>query len=47
MAKWRCIQSGNVIDLPESEDEAMSAHPDYEKVKAETPAKKEKKKKVK
>lgn len=30
--KWKCKQSGNVIDLPDTEEENMLGHDGYEKV---------------
>lgn len=32
MSKWRCKQSGVVIDIPEYEDKNMEGHDGYEKV---------------
>ena len=33
--KWRCKQSGNIIDLPDSETENMLQMEHYEQVKEE------------
>ena len=30
--KWKCKQTGNVIDLPDWEDDNMKGHEGYEKV---------------
>ena len=30
--KWKCKQSGNIIDLPDWEDANMVGHDGYEKV---------------
>lgn len=33
--KWKCKQSGNIIDLPDWEDANMVGHDGYEKVEEE------------
>ena len=38
--KWRCKQSGNIIELPESESENMRQMEHYEEVKEEEKPKK-------
>lgn len=30
--KWKCKSTGNIIDLPDYEEETMSGHDGYEKV---------------
>lgn len=34
--KWKCKLTGNIIDLPDWEEENMSGHDQYEKVTAES-----------
>ena len=30
--KWKCKRSGNIIELPDSEEDNMKGHDQYEKV---------------
>lgn len=34
--KWKCKLTGNIIELPDWEEENMSGHDQYEKVTAES-----------
>jgi hypothetical protein len=43
MSKWRCKQSGVVIDIPDWEDKNMEGHDGYDKVEEEQPVVEEKK----
>jgi hypothetical protein len=40
--KWKCKRSGNIIELPDSEEDNMKGHDQYEKV-IEEPVKAQKK----
>lgn len=35
MTKWKCKLSGNIIELPDSEEENMVGHDQYERVEEE------------
>jgi hypothetical protein len=42
MSKWRCKQSGVVIDIPDWEDKNMEGHDGYEQVVEEQPVEEKK-----
>ena len=41
--KWKCKLTGNIIDLPDSEELNMKGHDQYEKVIEDVPVKPSKK----
>ena len=41
--KWKCKRTGNVIELPDSEEDNMKGHDQYEKVIEDVPTKASKK----